>query len=309
MGLLKRINKKESNSSKKITEEKESKEKAKRLKIIRKEISKQRKKIKKSTLRLKIKTKSSDKSEWVKTGITGLDELLEKGIPRGVSVLIAGGAGSGKTIACLQIANHAAMNNEKVLYISLEESELRLKKHMHDFGWNHEKLEKKNLLRINRIDPFKIAKSVEALLAKKKGGLKMNIEGINELIPKNFRPDWIIIDSLTALASAFKDEETTYRIYIEQLFRYLEKLNVTSFLISETEQIPVRFSKSGVEEFLADGVIVLYSIQHGDLRENAIEVLKLRGAKHQKKIVAMQITKKGIVVYPEQEVFKGIEKE
>ena len=311
MGLLKRINKKESNSSKKITEEKESKEKAKRLKIIRKEISKQRKKIKKSTLRLtlKTKTKSSDKSEWIKTGITGLDELLEKGIPRGVSVLVAGGAGSGKTIACLQIANHAAINNEKVLYISLEESELRLKKHMHDFGWNPEKLEKKNILRISRVDPFKIAKSVEALLAKEKGELKMNIEGISELIPKSFRPDWIIIDSLTALAAAFKDEETTYRIYIEQLFRYLEKLNVTSFLISETEQIPVRFSKSGVEEFLADGVIVLYNIQHGDLRENAIEILKLRGAKHQKKIVAMQINKKGIVVYPEQEVFKGIEKE
>src|SRR3989344_7356156 len=109
---------------------------------------------------------------------------------------------------------------------------------MHDFGWNPEKLEKKNILRISRVDPFKIAKSVEALLAKEKGELKMNIEGIGELIPKNFRPDWIIIDSLTALAAAFKDEETTYRIYIEQLFRYLEKLNVTSFLISETETIP-----------------------------------------------------------------------
>ena len=46
-----------------------------------------------------------------------------------------------------------------------------------------------------------------------------------------------------------------------------------------------------------------------DLRnyKNALEILKLRGAAHQKKIVAMQITGDGIVVYPEQEVFSDIE--
>ena len=61
-----------------------------------------------------------------------------------------------------------------------------------------------------------------------------------------------------------------------------------------------------VEEFLADGVIVLYNIKRGDTRENAIEVLKMRGGKHQKRIVAMQVTDAGIVVYPEQEVFGAL---
>jgi KaiC/GvpD/RAD55 family RecA-like ATPase len=50
-------------------------------------------------------------------------------------------------------------------------------------------------------------------------------------------------------------------------------------------------------------VIVLYNIQHGNVRESAIEILKMRGVHHQKKIVAMQMTSKGIVVYPAQEVF------
>ena len=205
---------------------------------------------------------------------------------------------------CLQILNNAGLNNEKGLYISLEESEMRLKKHMHDFGWNPEELEKKGLLKIQRVKPFAIARQVEALLAKEKGELKMKIGETGELIPKNFKPKWIIIDSLTSLASAFKDDETTYRIYVEQLFSYLESLNVTTFLISETEQIPISFSKTGVEEFLADGVVVLYNIKHENVRENAIEVLKLRGAKHEKKIVAMQIlSDKGMVVYPNQEVF------
>ena len=78
-------------------------------------------------------------------------------------------------------------------------------------------------------------------------------------------------------------------------------------MITETEQIPKIFSTSGVEEFLADGVIVLYAIKRGNIRENAIEVLKMRGEKHQKKIVALQINDNGITVYPEQEVFGGVE--
>lgn len=61
---------------------------------------------------------------------------------------------------------------------------------------------------------------------------------------------------------------------------------------------------SGVEEFLADGVIVMYNFKRGNVRENALEILKIRGAKFQKKIAAMQITSEdGIVVYPAQEVF------
>ena len=70
--------------------------------------------------------------------------------------------------------------------------------------------------------------------------------------------------------------------------------------------MPTIYSSRGTEEFLADGVIVLYAIKQGNMRENAIEVLKLRGTKHQKKIVALKITDKGIEVYPEQEVFDEI---
>lgn len=271
-------------------------------KIISAKIQEQREPVQEKIKNIK-KSAIPKPDEWIATGIPGLDKLFAKGIPKGTSVLIAGGAGSGKTIMCLQVLNHAAMNNEKALYISLEETEFRLKKHMHDFGWNPEELEEKGLLKIVKIKPFTIARQVEALLIKEKGELNIDIEELGELIPKNFRPKWVVVDSLTALASAFRDGENSYRIYIEQLFEYLERLGATSFLISETEQIPTRFSKTGVEEFLADGVIVLYNIKHGTIKENAIEVLKLRGAKHVKKIVAMQILPEGIVVYPDQEVF------
>lgn len=244
---------------------------------------------------------------WIKTGITGFDELLENGIPKGSAILLSGGAGSGKTIFALQTLNYAAANSEKCLYISFEESEKNLKKHMKDFGWDPDALERKGLLKIKQADAFDISTSVEALLAKAKGELLIELDEIPGLIPEGFKPDRVVLDSLSALAAAFSNREETYRIYIEQLFRYFERKGVLSFLISETEQLPTKFSENGIEEFLADGVIVLYNIRRGTIRENAIEILKMRGAKHQKKIVAFQITDKGIIVYPEQEVFGGVE--
>jgi KaiC/GvpD/RAD55 family RecA-like ATPase len=251
------------------------------------------------------KAKNVAEYHFLKTGIEGFDKLMEKGIPIGSDILIAGGAGSGKTILCLQIIANAAKAGKKCIYMSFEESEARLKSHMEDFGWNPSELEKKGNFMIKRLSSFEIARSVEALLAKERGDLMIEIEPV--ILPPGFKPDIIILDSLSSISSYFVGRTEQYRSYIEQLFRYFERLGTTSFLIAETREIPETFSPTGVEEFLADGVVVLYNIRKGDVRENAIEILKLRGAKHLKKIVAMQIIAgEGIVVYPEQEVFGGL---
>ena len=242
---------------------------------------------------------------YVNTGVPGVDELFEKGIPSGSSILVSGGAGSGKTIFCLQTMAYHAKKGDKCFYMSFEENEERLKQHMNDFGWNSSELIKSGKLKIARYSPFDISRNVEALLSKEKGELLIDIDPI--IIPKGFKPDFIVIDSLTAVASVFSNKEDSYRIYIENLFRFFEKLGSTVFLITETKQVPEIYSSSGSEEFLADGVFVLYNIQRGDIRESALEILKMRGAKHQKKIVAMQITDKGIIVYPEQEIFSNFD--
>jgi len=278
--------------------------------IKKKLISKQRvpavKSFGKDTLKEKTIGEKSSTKKYIWTGIEGFDELLDSGIPEGNAMIVAGGAGSGKTIFCLQILANKATEGKKCLYITLEEREDRLLQHMEDFGWPARKFMKNKKLKIWRMNPFDITRNVEALLAKQKGELLIDVDPV--LLPKDCcNPDFIVIDSLTAIASAFTGKEDSYRIYIEQLFRFLEKTRATSFLITETEQVPKIFSQTGVEEFLADGVIVLYAIKHGNVRENALEILKLRGASHQKNIVAMQITEKGIVIYPEQEVFSELE--
>lgn len=245
------------------------------------------------------------KREYIKTGIKGLDGLFEVGIPKGASILVAGGAGSGKTILCLQILANAAKAGKRCMYMSFEESGEKLREHMEDFGWDAREFERQGRLLIKRFSSFDVTKSIDALLAKEKGELVIAYTPV--IIPKDFKPDIVMVDSLSAISSAFVGKEENYRTYIEQLFRFFEDMHSTVFLITETEQIPTTFSRSGVEEFLADGVVVLYNIRKGDIRENAIEVLKMRGTKHKKKIVAMQILEnKGIEVYPEQEVFSKI---
>jgi circadian clock protein KaiC len=250
--------------------------------------------------KVKVKPEAPAKSMFVKTGVEGLDALFRDGIPKCSSVLVAGGAGSGKTLLTLQILYNAAKSGKKCFYMSFEESEERLWDHMEKFGWSLG--ENKKNLAIKRFNLFDITRYIDALLAKQSGDLLIDVSPV--MFPEGFKPEIIVVDSLTAIASAFYGKGETYRLYIEQLFRFFEEQNVTTFLISETNQDPKVYSPTGVEEFLADGVIVLYSIRRGNVRENGIEVLKMRGTKHEKKIVAMQIIdNKGVEIYPEQEVF------
>ncbi len=246
---------------------------------------------------------NTQSTEFVKTGIEGFDKLMENGIPKGSSSLVCGGPGSGKTIFCLQSLFHGVQNGEKCLYMSVEEKEDRLRAHMHDFGWNPEGYEEKALLTIKRYDPFELTRSVEALMEKSKGELLIDVAPV--IFPEGLNPDRVIIDSLSSIAAAFSKEES-YRTYIEQLFKLFEKLNVNSFFISEIVEDKLDKGGAAVEQFLADNVIIIYNIKKQNVRESAIEILKMRGTQFQKRIVAMQILNGvGAVVYPEQEVYGG----
>jgi KaiC/GvpD/RAD55 family RecA-like ATPase len=248
--------------------------------------------------------------EYIKTGITGFDNLFSRGIPKGSSVLLAGGTGSGKTNFCLQILNNQASLGKKCFYISFEESGERIKQHMQDFGWDPNKLINEGNLKIKRFltneiyydDKKSSNEDIQAMMAKEADPILMELEPFAFTEDVGFKPDFIVIDTLTAISSSFTGKEQSYRFYIERLFRFFEKINCTTFLIVETKQIPKIYSPTGVEEFLADGVIVLYNYRKGNTRDTAIEILKMRGEKHQKKIVEMKITDLGVSVYSDNEV-------
>ena len=235
-----------------------------------------------------------------KTGIAGLDELLGHGIPLGSSVLVEGGPGSGKTMLCLHIANNFCKEGKKVLYMSFEEPEEKLISHMESFGWKASEYMKKGILRIKRFNALDVARSVEALLSEAKKELLIEVHPV--FFPRDFQPDLVLIDSLTSISSAFSGEESRFRIYMEQLFRYLEKERISSLLIREVAN-PAHAGGMFVEQgeavsFLSDGIIVLYNVLYPNGERGAgLEVLKLRGESIEKKIVEMEITKNGVIIH------------
>lgn len=215
-----------------------------------------------------------DKEEKIfKTDIKGFDNLFEEGgIPKKSSVLIAGGTGTGKSIFCRQICHNLVSKGKNCVYISFEENVDKIEENMQNFGWNAKKHRENGHFIIQKIDPLDILSDKPS-------------------ISKEFHPDVIVVDSLTAIISSI-DKEKDYKTYLQQLLDFFEETGATSFLVAETEEIPTQFK---IEEFL-DGVVIFYNIQKQGKRENAIEIFKMRSSNHQKKKFAMEITNEGIKI-------------
>ena len=246
--------------------------------------------------------KKEEKLDFIKTYIPGFDDLVHEGIPRGSSILVEGGPGSGKTLFCLNLAKNMCEMGKKVLYMSFEEPEERLMVHMKNFGADSITYKKKGLLYVKRFNALDIARSVEALLSEAKKELLIEVQPV--LIPENFKPDIVLVDSLTSIGSAFSGEESRFRIYMEQLFRYLESHDITSFLVRETAS-PTHTGSTFIEKgeavsFLSDGIIALYNVYYKNgIRKRAIEVIKMRGVEINRRIVEFEmVKKKGLVIRP-----------
>ena len=243
------------------------------------------------------------KEDVLKTGISGFDELFaDGGIPNGNSVLVAGGPGTGKSILCRQICYNLILKGKKCMYVSFEESKERIEKSMRSFGWDVKRYVDDGSLLIQKINPLDILRMKFGSVGGSGSATEISYKIKPLIIPKDFDPEIIVVDSLSGIIAASATKEKNYRVYLQQLFSFFEETGATSFLITETEPLPTRYSDTGIEEFLADGIVVLYNVQKNEVRENAIEILKMRYSKHDKKIVAMEITENGIMVYPDKHV-------
>ncbi|MFH1663202.1 MAG: ATPase domain-containing protein [archaeon] len=233
-----------------------------------------------------------DKMEFLPVRVDNFDDSLDAhGIERGSTILVSGGCGTGKSTFCMQSIYHGLEQGEKAVYILFEESAIKLKRHMkNNYGWDFAKYEKQGKFAMLKINPFKIARSVEASLLKQRRALLVQVEQLE--LP--FVPDKIAVDSLSSLSVAFMGNSENYRYYIKHMFDSLNQYDSVNYIISETEQDPGIYSRTGIEEFLGDGVIVLYNVKTGYTRRRAMEILKMRCCNHSKTIMPYSLTDSGI---------------
>lgn len=225
--------------------------------------------------------------ERLKTGIEGLDELMQGGIPAASTVLISGGAGCGKTILGMQyIYNGASQFNEPGVYVALEANVKNIVWNMESFNWDIKKLQGKNLMRVYRLN-LGYEKDPDKMLDKINAELKVITDLVEEIQAKR-----LVIDSVAAFGMWF---ESSARLR-STLFNFVDKLkelNCTTLMTTETSGGREDYSSFGVEDFVADGVIALYFSPPN----RSVFVKKMRGTNQSKSVHPFEITSTGIKVH------------
>lgn len=225
----------------------------------------------------------------VATGIHGLDDLLEGGIPQGRIVALTGSAGSGKTTFGFQFLQHGiAACDEPGVYVTLEEEAADLYQDMGRYGWDlNSWVQDKKLTLLKSPIPFEVDApiSVDDLL-----------DQIHRAVT-NVNAKRIVFDSVAALGLPYSDMVTLRRDVL-RLCAMLRELDCTTLLTTEMPDGD-HITRFGIEQFVAQGAIVLHAAQ----TYRGIEIRKMRGTRHDTNIHRMRITDRGLVVSPGEHPF------
>lgn len=222
--------------------------------------------------------------ERVSSGIDGLDDMICGGFPKNSSVLVRGDTGTGKTILCLQYICHGAMEHDEAgVFISFAESKKCIHEHGRMFGWDLEKLEKRNKLAIIRYEPHEVMKVME----EGGGSIRDTIESLGT--------KRLAIDSINAYEMLF---ERRYKINesVLNLFELLRGWDTTALVAAESLIMMPSGECRNRTGFLSYGILNMYYFRHGAKRVRALEVVKMRDTTHTDEVRRFAIGKNGITV-------------
>jgi len=215
------------------------------------------------------------KPERIKSGIPGLDKLIDGGLVKGSSVLISGGTGTGKTVFCLQCLWEGLRNGESCVYITLEETAEELRQDALVFGWDFKEYEKKGKF-----------KFVEKNILEDTNFEFFDID--------RMKANRVVIDSISLLSLVVEDR-SSMRGRLQELVKSLKERNITTLLISESID-EEHSSRLGIEEFVVDGTIILKFTSVGAQAGRLLFIRKMRRTKHSEDLHPIKIENKGIQI-------------
>jgi circadian clock protein KaiC len=228
------------------------------------------------------------------TYIAGFDHVAGGGLPEGRTTLVTGTSGSGKTVFGAQfLAEGVRHTNEAGIFVTFEESVPALRRNISSLGWDVEKWEAER--KWTFIDAaqgaFKDTEiigdfNLEGLLAQIHGAIKTT--GATRLC----------MDSLGCIFPQFPTQ-AGFRREIFGIVSAVNAMGVTSVLTSERLEEYGPIARHGVEEFVADNVIILRNALEDEKRRRTVEILKFRGAPHLKgEFPYTVLPDEGMVVIP-----------
>ena len=235
-------------------------------------------------------TESLPTLEKCPTGIRGLDEILDGGLPKGRPTLVAGGAGSGKTMIAMEFLVRGSIEyNEPGVFMSFEERTEDLVKNFLSLGFDLKDLEaqKKIILDYVHIERSEIEETGEYDLE----GLFIRLNYAVESIGAKR----VVLDTIESLFSALTNEGIL-RAELRRLFSWLKEKGLTAIITGERGEGSI--TRHGLEEYVSDCVILLDHRVEGQVSTRRLRVVKYRGSTHGTNEYPFLMDEHGISVLP-----------
>ncbi len=238
------------------------------------------------------KTKKSEGSflEKSPTGIQGLDEITNGGLPKGRPTLVCGKAGCGKTLFAMEFLVRGATEfNEPGVFMAFEETEKELTVNVASLGFELDKLVAKKMILLDHVH---IERSEIEITG------EFNLEGL--FIRLNYAIDSIgakrvVLDTIESLFSGLPNE-LIIRAELRRLFRWLKDKGVTTIITGESGIKSI--TRHGIEEYVSDCVILLDHRVNEQVSTRRLRIAKYRGTNHATNEFPFLIHNNGIFVMP-----------
>jgi circadian clock protein KaiC len=223
------------------------------------------------------------------SGIQGLDEITEGGLPKGRPTLICGSAGCGKTMFAMQFLVKGVENNEPGVFVSFEETQEELEKNFASLGIDLKTLEEDKKFAVEYIflDRTQIEETGEFDLE----GLFIRLAYAVEQIGAKR----IVLDTVEAIFSGLPNE-FILRSELRRLFNWLKSKGLTAVITGEKGEKTL--TRYGLEEYVADCVILLDNPVIDKISTRNLRIIKYRGSSHGHNEYPFLIDEDGISVLP-----------
>ena len=225
------------------------------------------------------------------TGIEGLDEITAGGLPAGRPTLIAGSAGCGKTMLALEfLVRGATQFNEPGVFMMFEENAAELTENVRSLGFDLDDLVARKLIALDHVH-------IERSEIEETG--EYDLEGL--FIRLGYAIDAVgakrvVLDTVEALFAGLPNE-AILRSELRRLFRWLKDRGITAIITGEKGDGNA-ITRHGLEEYVADCVIVLDQRVREQISTRRLRVLKYRGTAHSMNEYPFMIGKHGFSVLP-----------
>jgi len=224
------------------------------------------------------------------TGIPGLDEITNGGLPRGRPTLVCGSAGCGKTLFAIEfLVRGVTQYREPGVFMAFEETGEELTQNVRSLGFDLTKLVKQKKLALDfvRVERNEIEETGEYDLE----GLFIRLNAAIESIGAKR----VVLDTIEALFSGLQNEGIL-RAELRRLFRWLKDKGVTAIITGERGDGTL--TRRGLEEYVSDCVILLDHRVTDQVSTRRMRIVKYRGTTHGTNEYPFLIDEDGFSVLP-----------